>query len=233
MAAPVGLARAPSSEAAVLPAVACAAAGFGEGGITSPGSPPLGRSSFEQAGATITIDRAGGGTLSWTSTSPVAAVLVRGGGSTQPWPVGRAVEGEGITGPSIAGVAGPIDDVTFCFPAEPTAPAPETQPLSLSIEAQGSFTRAPAAVWVRGTVTVHNPNPTASSMAGLEVQPSTKGTCSVVSPLQVPSGDTAIAFTCDIDIPDAARQGTVAVTARSGSAPTPAATTVRWLESTG
>jgi hypothetical protein len=231
MAAPVGLARAPSSEAAVLPAVACAAAGFGEGGITSTGSPPLGRASFEQAGTTITMDRADGGSLSWTSTAPVAAVLVRGGGSTQPWPVDRATSGEGVIAPSIDGVAAPIDDVTFCFPPAPAPPPPEVQPLGLSVAAQGSFTRAPAAVWVRGTVTVHNPNPTASTIAGLDLQPSTKGACTIVSPLQVPSGDTAIVFTCDIDIPDAARQGTVSVTARSGSAPTPAATTVRWLES--
>jgi hypothetical protein len=233
MAAPVGLARAPTSEAAVLPAVVCAAAGFGEGGITSAGSPPLGRSSFEQAGTTITIERAVGGTMAWTSTSPVAAVLVRGGGSTQPWPVDRAVEGTGVKAPSIDAVPAPVDDVTFCFPAALPPPAAATLPLGLTIEAQGSFTRAPAAVWVRGTATVHNPNPTALPVAGLEVQPSTKGACSILSPLQVPSGDTAIAFTCDIDIPDAARQGTVSVTARSGSAPAPATTTVRWLESTG
>jgi hypothetical protein len=134
------------------------------------------------------------------------------------------------------GLARPPDGVppppvpAWCCAAT-AAPLPAaTRPLGLELTVQGRFTRVPPAVDVRGRVTVVNPNPTTATMDGLEITPSVRGSCDVVAPLQVPAGRTPIAFSCSIDIPDAARAGSVDVTARSRSVAADVTTTVPWIE---
>ena len=230
MAAPVGLLRVPADGAAVPPAVRCAAAGHGHGGFTYP-VPPANRSSTFPAGRlSVTVARGGADSLSWTSTGPVAAVLVRSGDAVQAWPSGGANSGAGLEPPGDGTRLAPSDDVTFCLPGPAEPPPPAPLPLRLEVVAQGTFTRSPQAVRVRGMVTIENPNPGSTPIAGLAVAPSTLGSCSLPTPLEVPSGRTDVEFRCDVDIADAARQATVAVTATSPSAPGAATSTVLWQE---
>jgi hypothetical protein len=229
--APIGtLARPPNSGARALAAPACAASGSGSGGVVYPGAPSRAGVTFTDAGATFTLTRSDGARLAWTSTAPIAAVLVRGAGVVQPWPAGGARSGHGVSAPSDGTTVAPIDDVTFCF-ADPPAPTPEpVRPLVLSLETRGTFTRVPPAVDVTGTVTISNPNKTSVPLAGLDVRPSTVGSCVLVVPQVVPAGETPVSFRCGLDIAAAARQGEVDVVVQSGSARGDARSTVVWVE---
>jgi hypothetical protein len=223
------LARPPNSGARVLAAPACAAYGFSSGGATYPGAPSTSGVTFTDAGATFTLQRRAGGRLAWTSTAPIAAVLVKGAGAVQPWPTGGARSGADLTAPGDGTTVAEIDDVTFCFPDPVPAPALPTAPVELSLRTRGTFTRVPPAVDVTGTVTISNPNETSVPLSGLDVRPSTLGSCDLVVPQVVPAGETPVSFRCELDLTDAARRGQVDVVARSGSATGEARSTVVWV----
>jgi hypothetical protein len=130
------------------PDAECASFGFTSGGAKYDAQPPIGGSvSFTEDGQSFTIQAGDskGVVSGWTSTTPLAGVIVKGGNGAIAYPVtGTSQTGVAyVTPTNESGGPADISHVTLCYagPLTPTEDPAPPAPLALSLDASGAYTK--------------------------------------------------------------------------------------------